>query len=309
VSRAVVAIAAAAQARTTSRNAGAEVSDLLHTFIFEHIAVRGAIVQLDSAWRFMRGLRAYPPLVQSLLGESVVAAALLASTLKRTHGSLLLQMQGDGELKLLLAECSSEYGLRATARWSESIAPAPLHELLGAGRCVITLGGRGAATYQGIVPMERSSLSQALEDYMLRSEQLESRITLHSDAQAAVGLLLQRIPDGTDSDPDDWNRIQHLAATTSAQELRDLPVTTLLRRLFPQDDVRLFEGRRLQFACSCSLERVQSMLIGLGRAEVEEVLAEQGRMEVTCEFCGQVYAFTAAECRDIFSPAPEQPRE
>jgi molecular chaperone Hsp33 len=290
-------------------DADAAVSDLLHTFLFEHAAVRGAVVQLDSAWRFMSRLRPYPPLVQSLLGESVVAAALLASTLKRTHGSLLLQMQGDGELKLLLAECSADYGLRATARWNESIAPAPLHQLLGAGRCVITLGGRGAASYQGIVPMERSSLAPALEDYMLRSEQLESRIALDADAHAAVGLLLQRVPDGTDADPDDWNRIQHLAATASAQELRDLPVPTLLRRLFPQDDVRLFDGRPLQFACSCSLERVQSMLLGLGRVEVEEVLAEQGRMEVTCEFCGQVYAFTATECRAIFSAAPEQSRE
>ena len=149
--------------------------------------------------------------------------------------------------------------------------------------------------------MERSSLARALEDYMLRSEQLDSRITLHADAQAAVGMLLQRIPDATDSDPDDWNRIQHLAATATAQELRDLPVPTLLRRLFTRDDVRLFDGRPLRFACSCSLERVQSMLLGLGRAEVDDVLAEQGRMEVTCEFCGQVYAFTPDQCRDIFS--------
>ena len=277
------------------------MSDLLHTFVFEKSAVRGAIVQLDSAWRFMRSLRAYPPPVEALLGESVVAAALLASTLKRTHGALLLQMQGDGALGLLLAECSSDYGLRGTARWTEPIAPAPLSTLLGAGRCAITLGGRGAPSYQGVVPIEGASLSQALESYMQRSEQLETQIALHAGTDAAVGLLLQRVPGGHDSDPDDWNRVRHLARTASAQELRELAVPTLLRRLFAHDDVRLFDGRPLAFACSCSQKRVQGMLLGLGRAEVEEVLAEQGRIEVTCEFCGQVYTFDPDQCRELFS--------
>jgi molecular chaperone Hsp33 len=276
------------------------VSDFLHGFMLEHVAVRGAIVQLDAAWRFMRTLRAYPDVVESLLGEGLVAAALLASTLKRTHGSLLLQMQGDGALQLLLAECSSDYGLRGTARWSEPIARAPLNELIGSGRCVITLGGSGGARYQGIVPIESRSLARALEDYMRRSEQLDTRMLLHADAHAAVGLLLQRIPDRTDADPDDWNRVQHFAATASAQELRELPAPTLLRRLFPQDDVRLFEGRALRFACSCSIQRVEGMLTGLGSSEVESVLAERGRMEVSCEFCGQSYVLSAEQCRALF---------
>ncbi|MGH8663582.1 MAG: Hsp33 family molecular chaperone HslO [Burkholderiales bacterium] len=277
------------------------MSDFLHGFMFEHVAVRGAIVQLDAAWRFLRTLRAYPGVVESLLGEGLVAAALLASTLKRTHGSLLLQMQGDGALQLLLAECSSDYGLRGTARWSDPIPAAPLNELIGAGRCVITLGGSGGARYQGIVPIESNSLAQALEDYMRRSEQLETRMLLHADRDAAVGLLLQRIPDRTDADPDDWNRVQHFAGTVSAKELRELPAPTLLRRLFPQDDVRLFDGRALRFACSCSIQRVQNMLTGLGRSEVEEVLAERGRMEVSCEFCGQTYVLSAEQCRALFS--------
>jgi molecular chaperone Hsp33 len=276
------------------------VSDSLHGFLFERVAVRGAIVHLDATWRFMRTLRAYPEAVESLLGEGIVAAALLASTLKRTHGSLLLQMQGNGALELLLAECSSDYGLRATARWSDPIVPAPLTELIGEGRCVITLSGSDGARYQGVVPIESGSLAHALEDYMRRSEQLETRLVLHADTAAAVGLLVQRIPDRVDVDPDDWNRVQHLAATASAAEMRDLPIPTLLRRLFPQDDLRLFDGRALQFACSCSAQRVQNMLTGLGRSEVEEVLAERGRMEVTCEFCGQVYVYTPDQCRALF---------
>jgi molecular chaperone Hsp33 len=292
--------------RSEHATVDAAMSDSLHVFLFEHCAVRGAIVQLDAAWRFMRSLRAYPAVVEALLGESIVAAALLASTLKRTHGSLSLQMQGDGPLGLLFAECSSDYGLRATAYWSGPIAPAPLSSLLGSGRCVITLGSGGAPSYQGIVPIESSTLAQALEAYMERSEQLQTQIALDAGSDAAVGLLLQRIPGGTDADPDDWNRIRHLAHTVSARELRELTVPTLLRRLFPQDDVRLFDGRPLAFACSCSEQRVQGMLLGLGRAEAEAVLAERGRMEVACEFCGQVYTFDAERCRALFAAAGQR---
>lgn len=277
------------------------MSDLLHSFIFEHAAVRGAIVQLEATWRHMRELRAYPPVVQALLGESVVASALLASTLKRTHGKLLLQMQGDGALKLLLAECSSDFGLRGTAHWTDPVADAPLDELIGTGRCVITLGGPGGARYQGIVPLEAGSLTQALEDYMQRSEQLETRMVLGAGSNAAAGLLVQRVPDATDSDPDDWNRIRHLASTATAAELAQLPVPAMLRRLFAQEDVRLFEGRTLRFHCSCSAQRVEGMLVGLGRDEVEEVLAERGRMEVTCEFCGRCYVLTPEQCRALFA--------
>jgi molecular chaperone Hsp33 len=293
--------AAIRNSRRSQAVTGNSVSDSLHGFVFEHAAVRGAIVQLEAAWRFMRTLRAYPDAVEALLGEAVVAAALLASTLKRNHASLQLQMQGDGALKLLLTECSSDYGLRATARWSDPIAHAPLNQLIGTGRCVITLGGSGGARYQGIVPIESASLVQALEDYMRRSEQLDTRMVLHADHDTAVGLLVQRVPDRSDADPDDWNRVQHLAGTASATELRALPVSTLLRRLFPQDDVRLFDGRALRFACTCSAQRVQSMLTGLGRSEVEEVLEERGNMEVTCEFCGQRYVFSAEQCRALFS--------
>jgi molecular chaperone Hsp33 len=290
-----------ASARLQCGRSARAVSDLLHTFLFEHTAVRGAIVQLDATWRFMRDLRPYPPVVQTLFGESIVASALLASTLKRTHGKLLMQMQGDGALKLLLAECSSDFGLRGTARWTEPVACAPLDQLIGSGRCVITLGDGAATRYQGIVPLEAGSLPQALEDYMRRSEQLETRIVVGAGAAYAAGLLVQRLPDAADPDPDDWNRIQQLAATATAAELSQLPAPAMLRRLFPQDDVRLFEGHALRFACSCSPQRVEGMLLGLGREEVESVLAERGHMEVTCEFCGRMYLFTPEECRALFA--------
>jgi molecular chaperone Hsp33 len=277
------------------------MSDLLHVFVFEQIAVRGALVQLDASWRFIRSLHAHPAAVESLLGEGIVAAALLASTLKTGAENVLLQMHGEGPMRLLVAECSSEFGVRCTARYSDVDAAATLTELLGHGRCAITVSSVSTPRrYQGIVPLEEPTLARVLESYMARSEQLESRIILCADDSAASGLLLQRIPEKTDADADAWNRVFHLASTVSAQELRALAAPTLLRRLFPEDDVRLFAGRAIRFQCSCSQARVGGMLKSLGSAEVEDILAEQGKVEVTCEFCGQRYEFGPAQCRSLF---------
>jgi len=278
------------------------MSDLLHVFVFEHIAVRGALVQLDASWHFIRSLHKHPSSIESLLGEGVVAAALLASTLKTGSENVLLQMQGDGPITLLVAECSSDFGLRCTVRYSDVGEAATLTELLGQGRCAITVSSvTTPRRYQGIVPLEAPTLASVLESYMARSEQLETRIILHADSSAASGLLLQRIPERTDADADASNRLFHLASTATADELRTLAAPTLLRRLFPEDDVRLFGGRAIRFQCSCSQARVAGMLKSLGSAEVEDILAEQGRVEVTCEFCGQRYEFAPEQCRALFA--------
>jgi len=280
----------------------ANTRDSLHTFLFEHIAVRGAIVQLDQTWRTIRSLRSHPPAVERLLGEGIVAVALLSSTLKNEASHLLLQMQGDGPIQLLVAECTSDLGLRCTARYGEAVRPGPLTDLVRNGRCAITVGvSDEARRYQGVVPLDRPTLAGALEAYMQRSEQIDTRVLLFADEDAASGLLLQRIPGRTDADADGWNRVVHLGSTVSADELRSLTAAMVLRRLFPEDDVRLFDGRPVRYHCSCSRERVAGMLTTLGRDEVESVLAEQGRIEVTCEFCGRGYAFAPDEARGLFA--------
>jgi len=280
----------------------ASARDCLHVFLFEHIAVRGAIVQLDETWRYIRALRNHPPAVEQLLGEGIVAAALLSSTLKDEASNLLLQMQGDGPVRLLVAECTSDLGLRCTARYSNGVQPAPLTELVRNGRCAITMGAEDQARrYQGVVPLERPTLSGVLEAYMERSEQIDTRVLLFAHAEGASGLLLQRIPGRTDADTDGWNRVVHIGSTVSADELRSLSAAMVLRRLFPEDDVRLFDGRAVRYHCSCSRERVAGMLTSLGRDEVEAVLAEQGRVEVTCEFCGRSYEFTPETALRLFS--------
>lgn len=276
--------------------------DQLHVFLFEDVAVRGAIVQLDESWRFIRSLRAYPATLERLLGESIVAAALLSSTFKSESSNLLLQIQSEGPLRLLVAECTSDLGLRCMARFDDDLSPAPLDALARNGRCAITVGTHEQANrYQGVVPLDRPTIAAALEGYMERSEQLATRLILFADAQAASGLLLQRIPGRVDADEDGWNRIVHLGSTASADELRSLSAAMILRRLFPEEDIRIFDGRPMRYRCSCSRERVVGMLRSLGRAEVDATVAEQGRIEVACEFCGQTYVFSADEARALFA--------
>jgi len=279
------------------------MSDQLHVFLFERFAARGALVHLSESWRAIRRLREYPQTLERLLGESVVASALLASTLKRSTGSLIMQIQGQGPVKLLVAECGSDFGLRCTARWEGGLsAAAPLAELIGNGHCAITVGGGGdRPMYQGIVPLEGATLTGALERYMDRSEQLETRIWLFAGRQNAGGLLLQRVPQSEETDSDDFNRALHLGATVTANEIYTLSAPALLRRLFAHEDVRLFSGRALRFRCTCTRDRVRNMLLMLGKAEVEQVIADQGKVEVTCEFCNQAYAIDPDECRAWFA--------
>jgi len=274
----------------------------LHPFVFEHAPVRGALVQIEEDWREMRALRDYPEAVAELLGEGLAATALLASTLK-FDGALVMQMQSQGPVTLLVAECTSDFGMRGTAKWNGTVGRAPLGELLAAGRCAITLVQADARqSYQGVVDLTGARLAEALEHYMARSEQLDTRLWLCAGVGCCAGLMLQRVPDRPDADPDAWNRAVTLAATVTPDELAGLPAPRLLRRLFAEEDIRLFEARALRFHCSCSPERVSGMLVTLGRAEVESVLADEGRVEVTCEFCNRRYTFDRAACERLFEP-------
>lgn len=278
--------------------------DRLHTFLFEHAPVRGALAQLGPAWTTVRGLRTYPPVLERLLGEAMAAAALLATTVK-FPGSLLMQMQGSGPLTLLAAECTHDLRMRAVARWRADLPDqAAPHALLGDGRCALTLkGDDGRPVYQGVVPVEGETLAQVLEHHLAGSEQIETRLLLTAGTHHAAGLLLQRTPDRAEPDPDAWRRLALLGATATARELAELAPTELLRRLFPEDDVRLYAGRPLAFGCSCSAERVEAMLRMLGRDEVGAVLVERGVVEITCEFCNRRYALDAQACAALFTGA------
>ncbi len=282
--------------------------DSLQKFVFEHAPIRGEVVRLDATFRAVLERRAYPEPVQRLLGEFMVAAALLASTLK-FEGRLILQVEADGPLKLLMVECSSERTLRALAQWHEGIAALPLSDLARDGRLAITIEPRkGGERYQGIVGLEGTSVAQAIERYFASSEQLDTRLWLATGGEQAAGMLLQRLP-GEAPDADLWPRAVLLGETLTRQELLALPVQDLLTRLYHEEDIRLFSSAPMSFRCSCSRERVERVLRMLGREEVGQILAEQGKISVNCEFCGAHYAFDAVDAEQVLSagfvaPAP-----
>lgn len=278
------------------------MTDSLQRFIFEDAPVRGELVHLDATWRAVLERHDYPPQLQDMLGEMMAASALLSATLKFT-GSLIMQIQGSGAVKLLVVECTSEQTMRATAKWSGELASTQFRELVGDGRFVITIAPNDLSqTYQGIVELNGDTLAQVLEHYMSTSEQLETRLWLASDTQQAAGMLLQRLPRAAgQEDGDTWNRAVTLAQTITPEELLRLPGAQVLHRLFHEEDLRVFEPRVMSFRCSCSRERVVNMLRMLGRDEVRSILQERGEVDVACEFCNRKYVFDPVDSEQIFA--------
>ncbi|MGN6526359.1 MAG: Hsp33 family molecular chaperone HslO [Burkholderiaceae bacterium] len=306
----------------------------LHKFIFDGLPVRGMLVRLTDSWQEVLARRAasgdWPRPVQDVLGEMAAASVLMQANLK-FNGALVLQVQGDGPVRLAVAEALSDLRFRVTAKVQGDVAADARFEDLvnarGHGRCAITLDPKdrepGQQPYQGVVTLVTpdghsvGDVASMLEQYMRQSEQLDTRLVLAADGERACGLLIQRLPvegvanlEGTAAgavDDDAFTRIAHLAATLKADELLTLDAETILRRLFWEEPLRLFEPQHPSFACSCSRERVRSMLRGLGREEAEDILAERGDIEIACDFCGRQYRFDAVDVGEMFTAAADQP--
>ncbi len=284
-------------------------TDCLHRFVFEHSDVRGELIHLDAAWQAVLERREYPPAVRDLLGQAIVAATLLSATLK-FDGSLHLQLQGDGPVNLLLVEITAQRMLRGLAHWEGEVPAGMLLDQVGNARLTLTIDpGAGGERYQGLVAVEKDNLAAALEDYFHQSEQLATRLWLAASEERACGMLLQRLP-GEDVDDEDWQHDVCLGETISAEELLQLSTRELLRRLYHEQDVRLFEAEPVSFRCSCSRERIETMLRGLGYSEVQDILEEQGSVSVNCEFCAQGYVFDRVDVERLFAAAdqPEVPQ-
>lgn len=266
-------------------------------FLFDSLAIRGEIVRLDNALATALAHHDYPTAVARQLAECLAAAALLTGTLK-FEGQLILQAKGAGPLTLLMAECSHDGQLRGIAHHEGDCADAPLVTLLGAhdgsGHLAITIEPLAGQRYQGIVPLDGESLAECIEHYFVQSEQLNTRLWLVAEGNRAAGFLLQELPGVAAAlrDEDAWNRVCRMADTLTASELLGLSVEALLHRLYHQEDVRVFPGEPLRFGCTCSRDRTLRMLASLGRTELRSILAEQGCIEVSCEFCRQKYTFT-----------------
>ena len=292
--------------------------DTLKKFMFEGAPVRGELVELSDTWKQVQSHRAYPPAVNTLLGEMLAAAALLSANLK-FNGAIVLQIYGDGPVRLLVVECDAELQMRATAKFDSEVTisdAATLTELVntqGNGRFVITLDPKdklpGQQAYQGVVPLDGDSVASVIENYMMRSEQLDTRLWLAANNSISRGLLLQKLPatGGFDAPVDDdltvWNRTVMLSSTLQQSELLNTDIDTLMRRLFWEETIRVFDPKHPTFCCSCSRERVGNMLKMLGQPEVESVLEELGQVSIDCEFCGQHYAFDKVDCVQLFIAA------
>jgi len=304
------------------------MADVLQKFLFEDSAVRGELVDVSDTWREVRSRHDYPPAVKTVLGEMMAAAALLSANLK-FNGAVVMQIHGDGPVRLMVVECDSELHLRATAKLAEDaliddgMTLTQLVNAQGDGRFVITLDPKdklpGQQPYQGIVPLTGESIAVVIENYMLRSEQLDTKLWLAADDQAARGLLLQKLPreggiasassgsSGAEDDLATWERTMMLASTLRREELLSTDVETLMRRLFWEETIRVFDPRHPSFQCSCTREKVGAMLKMLGQPEIEEALTELGKLEVNCDFCGQHYEFDRVDCAQLF--AVESPVE
>lgn len=308
----------------------------LQRFSFDGMPVRGALVRLEGAWREVLRRRertgSFPTAVRELLGEMSAAGALMQSSIK-FDGALVLQLRGDGPVRMAVAEVSSALAFRATAQVvGEVAADASLDAMInveGGGRCAITLDpldrSRQQMPYQGIVPLEGEHgdalprLADALEFYMRQSEQLATHFVLAASDDAAAGLMLQRVPGGgTQAYSEardieavereaDFERIVALGTSVTRDELLALDLRTMLKRLFWQEPLRAYNPDPVLFRCSCDRERVRGMLRGLGRAEVDDIIAERERVEVGCEFCGEQYHFDSVDAREIFAADDLQP--
>ena len=289
------------------------MSDRLIKFLFHAAPVRGGLVRVEDAWRQMVERHDFPPVVTRLLGEMVSAAALLATNIK-FNGALIMQVHGDGPVKLLVVECQPDLALRATAKLGDDAIDeqASLQQLInrgGRGRFAITLDPRnllpGQQPYQGIVPLDGDSMARILEAYMRQSEQLETRLVLAANEEVSAGLLLQRLPEdgGTaaKTDLDAWDRATTISATLTQNELLEHEPETLLRRLYGQERIQLQASYTPRFACTCSRERIGRMLISLGREEVDSIIDEMRIVTVTCDFCSRSYSFDAVDVAQLFA--------
>ncbi|KAB2313430.1 Hsp33 family molecular chaperone HslO [Betaproteobacteria bacterium SCN2] len=277
------------------------MADALTRFLFEYAPVRGGIVQLEETWQAIQSHADYPAPLKRVLGELLAAAALLTSNIK-FEGSLVLQLHGDGPVRLIVVEVTSDRTLRATAKWTGEVPADTLAAMLGHGRFVMTLdqSKAGKQNYQGIVPLEGQTTAEVLAHYMQTSEQLDTRIFLAASDARVAGMMLQRMPDQQGMDHDAWNRATILADTLKPEELLQVPANDLLMRLFHEETLRRFEQEPLAFACSCSRDKVAGMLQSLGREEIDSILAEQGEVEIACDFCGHQYRFDAVDATQLF---------
>lgn len=291
------------------------MTDTLQKFLFEHGSVRGELVELTDTWQHILSLQHYPHAIKKILGEMLSAAALLSANLK-FNGTLIMQILGDGPVRLLVVECNDKMQLRATAKFSpdavidDHATLAQLVHATGHGRFAITLDPNdkqdGQQAYQGIVSLEGKSVADVIQNYMRQSEQLDTKLWLATNDQTSRGFLLQKIPQegghkhAVEQVHNMWEHSITIAATLKNDELLNTDIPTLLHRLYWEDTLRIFDPLHPQFHCGCTRQKVGRMLTMLGREEIDDALTTLGTLDIHCDFCGKHYAFDQIDCLQLF---------
>ncbi|NRA71549.1 MAG: Hsp33 family molecular chaperone HslO [Gammaproteobacteria bacterium] len=280
------------------------MKDLLNRYLFDNIPVRGELVQASNAYQEIIANHNYPIPVQHLLGELLVATSMLTALLK-FEGTIAVQLQGDGPMPLAVVNGNDQQELRGVARVTGDITTGDLVELFGGkGYMVISITPKKGERYQGIVALDHPTLAQCLEAYFLQSEQLKTHFWLKADHQHAAGIMIQALPEDQDqiaATNDDYSHLQQLTATIKAEELFELTANDILNRLYHQEKIRIFEPQPLTYHCGCSRERSASAIISIGRVEAEDVLAEQGNIEMHCDYCNTKYLFNTGDVAQLFN--------
>ena len=277
-------------------------TDYVQRFLFEDLDIRGRLVCLTGAWQQMLNGRDYPEDIASLLGHTTALNVLLGANQKGA-GRVTLQVQGSGPVRLLVADCTADLQIRGMAAYKkeETQLEGSQRSLLGDGRLSVTLEDlKSGRFYQSLVPLEGETLEQIFEHYLSQSEQTTTYLRLKADGGALCGLLLEKLPKADARDPDGWNRVTHLASTLTLDETRDAQPYDLLTRVFPEELMRVFRLYAVEYHCPYDEAKVKDMLLGLGREEVESILAEQGEVVIRNEMCNHEYRFDARAIAELF---------
>ena len=275
--------------------------DAVVPFAFESLPVRGALVQLESAWQRMQLGHDYADPVVEVLGHSAAATALIAQSLK-FDGTITFQISSDGPLRMLVMQATDDLDLRGMASARDVTSDTSFADLVAGARCAVTVdSGAMESPYQGIVEISPESLATSLENYFARSVQVPSHVHLAHDRLLCGGILLQLMPEKSAMPEDDWRRLGFLAKTLCPQDLADGASHELLHKIFAEDDVRVFKPRQARFRCRCTQQKVEEVLRLLGEEETRAACEEQGKVEVTCEYCGRLRIFDAVDVTRVFT--------
>ncbi len=276
--------------------------DCFRRFLFEELGVRGEWVRLQDSWQQAKQHQRLSETVQEQLGQALAAAVLLSATIK-FDGSLILQAQGSGALKTLVAQSTHDRKIRGLARCDGEVSAGKLSQMMGDGRLVITVEPKKGEPYQGVVSLAGDKLADVIISYFLQSEQLETKVWLFADETHAAGLFLQELP-AQENYKDDWERVSVLANTVTKDEMLSLDSEEILYRLFNEEKVRLFEAEPVAFECSCSQKKIEGTLLTLGREELEGILQELSTIDVGCDFFGKKYSFDEVDVKNILYGRP-----